>query len=64
MATRVDPLPDVSTAADRLIEACAAAVCVRFETDGTKDALAAGVAAVGRIYDRAPAPRRKPRRKS
>lgn len=59
--TRVDPRSDIGVAADRLIDACAGAGCIRFEPD---DALAAGVRAIANIYDRAAdAPRRKPRRK-
>ncbi|MDC7808782.1 hypothetical protein [Sphingomonas koreensis] len=66
MATRASPPPasPVGHAADRLLEACAGAACIRFDPEVPVDALAAGVAAIGRIYERAAvAPRRKPRRK-
>lgn len=65
MATRADLHPDLGKATDRLIEACSGAGCIRFdpESDTPIDALAAGVAAIGRIYARASAPRDKSRSK-
>jgi hypothetical protein len=63
MAARTESHTDVAAAADRLRQACAGAACIRFDPDPPVDALAAGVAAIGRIYDRAAlAPWRKPRR--
>ena len=54
----------VRSAADQLLKACAGTSGIRIDS-GPVDALAAGVAAIGRIYDRAAAPvRRRSTRRS
>lgn len=63
MATR--PGPDTGhplrTAADHLADACAGAKTILFDHREPGDALAAGVDAIGRIYDLAAPRRRRPK---
>ncbi len=65
MATNPDAAASIrglQCAADRLVQACAGAAVVLFEHPDT-DPLAAGVAAISRVYDcAAPKPRRRARR--
>lgn len=62
MTSRADGAAALDRATDRLLEACTGAACVRVEPEPPFDALAAGVAALSRIYDRAAARPRRPRR--